>query len=158
QCHNRDMKTVLTGPPLGPAEANWSQYPREDLINWIRNSQAMIAEGHPRAVTLWEEFKPTVMNSFPNLTDQEIESILAYVNQQYTAAPVAAAPGAPGVQTPQDTGSDALLYIILLVLLAALAFVLARVISNLNQIAQVQEGKVPSEPRSILQMLTNRTV
>src|SRR5690606_26967043 len=63
-----------------------------------------------------------------------------------------------GVQTPQDTGSDALLYIILLVVLAALAFVLARVISNLNQIAQVQEGKVPSEPRSILQMLTNRTV
>jgi len=158
QCHNRDMKSTLTGPALGPAEEHWAEYPREELYAWIRNSQALIAEGHPRAVEIWNEYKPTVMNSFPNLTDEEIEAVLAYVQQEYTKVPVAAnaLPGAPGDQG--DDSSNTLLYVILLIVLGALAMVLSRVIANLNQITQVQEGKVATEPRTVLQMLTSRGV
>ena len=62
------------------------------------------------------------------------------------------------VITQTKQGSNTLLYLILLVVLIAVALVLARVISNLHQIAQVQEGKVATPPRTILQMLTHRTV
>lgn len=78
QCHNRNMVDDLTGPALNSIEKRWAAYPREDLYNWIRNSQQMIADGHPRAVELWEKWQPTVMNNF-SLTDEEIENLLVYI-------------------------------------------------------------------------------
>ena len=75
-CHNRNMKDNLTGPALGGVEERWAEWPREDLYAWIRNSQGMISQGHPRAVAVWNEWKPTVMTNFPALTDLEIESLL----------------------------------------------------------------------------------
>ncbi len=157
QCHNRDMKSMLTGPALGVGESNWADYPREDLYSWIRNSSALIAAGHPRAVELWNQYKPTVMNNNSTLTDNDIESILAYVQEEYTKVPVVASPG-PGGAAETQQSSNRLLYIILLIVLIAVALVLSRVISNLNQIAHVQDGKVATQPRTILQMLTHRTV
>ena len=157
QCHNRDMKSALTGPALGTAEANWADFPREELYAWIRNSQALIAAGHPRAIELWNQYRPTPMNANAHLTDNDIESVLAYIKEEYTKVPVVAGPGPGGAPQTQQS-SNKLLYIILLIVLIAVSLVLARVISNLNQIAQVQEGKVPTQPRSILQMLTHRTV
>lgn len=77
-CHNRNMKDDLTGPALGKTLQNWKEYPREDLYNWIRNSQKMIEQGHPRASQLWTNWQSTVMNSF-DLTDEEIEQILNYI-------------------------------------------------------------------------------
>ena len=78
-CHNKDMKSKMTGPALGGVSERWAAYPKEDLYNWIRSSQQMIAEGHPRALEMWDEWKPTVMNNFPALTDEDIENILAYI-------------------------------------------------------------------------------
>ncbi len=158
QCHNPDMKTMMTGPPLGPAEQNWSAYPREDLYAWVHNTQALIAKGQPHAVELWNKYKPTVMTPFPNLSNEDIESILAYVHQQYTKTPVAVVAGGPAAGPAAKKSSNTLLYVVLFVVLAVLAMVLARVISNLNQIAQVQEGKVVTETRTVLQMLTSRGV
>ena len=48
-CHNKNMKDNLTGPALGGMEERWSGFPRKDLYAWIRNSQALIATGHPYA-------------------------------------------------------------------------------------------------------------
>ncbi|MEO1516616.1 MAG: cytochrome c [Bacteroidota bacterium] len=79
-CHNRNMRDDMTGPALGGAEERWSPFPKADLYDWIRNSQAMIAEGHPRAVQLVEEWDHSVMSSFPNLGDAEIDAILVYVD------------------------------------------------------------------------------
>jgi len=79
-CHAKDMKSKLTGPALGGVEERWSKYPRKDLYNFIRNSQSMIKkEKHPKAIELWNEFQPTIMNDFPNLTDDQIESLLLYI-------------------------------------------------------------------------------
>jgi mono/diheme cytochrome c family protein len=83
-CHSTDMVTDATGPALGAVEERWADYPQEDLYRWIRNSQAMIAEGHPKATELWEQWQPTVMTSFLNLTDQEIANILGYIDGVYT--------------------------------------------------------------------------
>jgi len=83
QCHARNMVDQLTGPALGGIEERWSAFPRADLFRWIRSSQEMIAEKHPRAVLLWAEFQPTIMNDFPNLTDQDIEALLLFIETTY---------------------------------------------------------------------------
>lgn len=80
-CHNRNMKDALTGPALSGVEARWSEYPKEDLYRFVRNSQKMIAEGHPQALEIWEVYKPTIMNNF-KLTDKEIDAILTFVEYQ----------------------------------------------------------------------------
>jgi len=83
-CHNKNMKDDATGPALGGITERWAAYPREDLYAWIRNSQALIASKHPRAVEVYEANDKGLMSSYLNLTDEEIEGILAYVEMQYT--------------------------------------------------------------------------
>lgn len=78
-CHNKNMKDKMTGPALDGVSERWKDYPRSDLFRWIRHSQKMIKEGHPRAAQLWKEWKPTVMNDFRELTDGEISAILEYI-------------------------------------------------------------------------------
>ena len=84
-CHAGDMKTNLTGPALGGMEKRWENHGRKEaLYAWIRNSQKMIAEGkNQRAKELWQEWGPTVMNSFEQLSDEEIDAVLAYIEMTY---------------------------------------------------------------------------
>ncbi len=156
-CHNKNMKDDLTGPALGGVEERWAEYPEEDLYRWIRNSQAMINEGHPRAVELWEEWKPVVMNNFLNLTDQEIDNLLAYINYEYTKEPeVAQGPQVTGEPTAKRDNTP--LFIVLAVILAILAVVLARILSNMNYLLQVQEGKEPGRRKTLVEILTSKGV
>lgn len=78
-CHAGDMKSPLTGPPLVEALEAWEDYPREELYNFIRNSQANITVGHPRAIEVWAEWGPTIMPLFESFTDENMEAILSYV-------------------------------------------------------------------------------
>lgn len=83
-CHAKDMKSDLTGPALSGVERRWAKYPKKDLYNYIRNSQAMThKEKHPKAIELWSEWQPTIMNNFPNLTDNQIKSTLLYIEDSY---------------------------------------------------------------------------
>lgn len=154
-CHNKNMKDDLTGPALGGFEERWSGYSKEELYNWIRNSQSMIAAGHPRAVELWNRWKPTVMNSFPSFTDEQIESIFLYVNAQLKPPPPPPN-GTPGGETAVDTSND-FIYWILFGVLVLIVTVLARAIDNLKKIAAAEHGEV-YQRRTIKSVLTNRTV
>jgi len=78
-CHNKNMKDDMTGPALAGVEERWNDYPKEDLYRWIRNSQQLVSENHPRALTLVKDWNNTVMNPFPNLTDEEIEGVLLFI-------------------------------------------------------------------------------
>lgn len=80
-CHLRNMVEDLTGPALRGVTERWSDYPREDLYRFIRESQAMIIDGHPKALEQWEAWKPRVMNNH-TLTDEEIEALLAYIERE----------------------------------------------------------------------------
>lgn len=82
-CHNRDMKSISTGPALAGAAARWAAWPRSDLRAWIRNSQQLIKAGHPRATELWAKWQPAVMSSYANLSDDEIEALLVYIDTAY---------------------------------------------------------------------------
>jgi cytochrome c553 len=157
-CHNRNMKDKLTGPALGTTEANWADFPRQDLYDWIRNSQAMIAKGHPRAVQLWNEWK-VVMTAFPNLTDGEIESILLYINNVYTGVGQGGAPAGDtaGVPVAAPRQSNTVYYILFGVLLLLAAF-LANILYNLNYMARKQEGEDLPAKKTAFQVLTSKSV
>jgi cytochrome c2 len=82
-CHNKNMRDHLTGPALGGVQERWGEYPKEDLYSFIKNSQSMIDAGHPMAVAIWEEWQPTIMNTFSELTDEEIDAVLLYIESIY---------------------------------------------------------------------------
>lgn len=84
-CHNKDMVSKLTGPALGGVT---NKHSKEWLYEFTRNSQKMIATGDPAANELWDEWKPTIMNSFPYLTDEELHDIFSYIdNVNYNKQP-----------------------------------------------------------------------
>jgi mono/diheme cytochrome c family protein len=137
QCHAKNMKDKLTGPPLGKAVENWGG-DMNRLYSWVRNSQAMIASGDPRAVAVWNEYKPINMNAFPTLTNDDIDNIFAYVATGGTTKPPP--PGEnPSVEAPK--GNNALLYGVAFFALAFLAIVLSRIINNLKKTSAEQAGE-----------------
>lgn len=81
KCHNKNMVDDLTGPALKGVTERWSMYPSVDLFSWIKNPSQLINAKHPKAIKLWEDWNKVRMNSFPNLNDEEIESILVYIER-----------------------------------------------------------------------------
>jgi len=75
-CHSDDFRQPLTGPPLGNIHlyrsAKW-------LRAYTRDSQKMTKEGDPIASCLWSFWKPVLMPSFPQMTDEEIDAIYSYI-------------------------------------------------------------------------------
>lgn len=161
-CHNRNMKDDLTGPALGGVEDRWADYDQADLYSWIRNSQALVQSGHPRAVEVYNAWNKVPMTAFPNLTDEEIGNIIAYINCTYAGncpgqdPPTAQVAG--GGAAGADEGSDTGLFVILAVILAILAVVLARIASNLNYMLKVQAGDGEASRRSLVDILTSKGV
>jgi len=161
-CHNKNMKDAMTGPALGGTQERWADYPREDLYAWVRNSQALISKGQARAVQLWNDNKPIVMNNFPALTDQEIENVLGYIDAVYTGklggAKVAGGAQATSIPLQEPEPDNTLLFVVLFVVLVFLAIVLARIVSNLNYMAQVQAGNTTAKRKSFSEILTSKGV
>ena len=58
-----------------------SKYETEWLYQWIKNSQGLVKSGDALAVKLFTENNNSVMTSFPQLTDEDINNILAYTSQ-----------------------------------------------------------------------------
>ena len=161
-CHNRNMKDDLTGPALGGVEERWADYDQADLYSWIRNSQALIQAGHPKANEIYNQWNKVAMTAFPNLTDDDIGNILSYINCTYAGncpgqAQVANAPGAGGAGGA-DEGSNTGLFVVLAVILGILAIVLARIASNLNYMLKVQAGDAGAGRRSLVDILTSKGV
>ncbi len=156
QCHAKNMKSSATGPALGGFEEFWTDYPREDLYEWVRNSQGLLATGHPRAVELWTEHKPTIMQPAPHLTDENIESIILYVNDMFLNGP-GGLPQNGLTQQVEAKGTPSWVYFLLFGFLALLSLVLARIISQLNIIASKKEGR-EVESKTLLQTLTSKGV
>jgi len=72
-CHQLDMKMV------GPALAGISKKKdRKWLYTFIRNSQEMIKSGDHAAMCVADDFKKQVMPPFPQLTNEDMDAILAY--------------------------------------------------------------------------------
>ena len=69
----------MTGPALSGVRDRRSDFPVTDLYTWVRNSSKMVEENHPRALDVFTEWTRSAMTSFNNLTDEDVEAILTYV-------------------------------------------------------------------------------
>lgn len=85
-CHKIDKN--MTGPKLGGINEKYAG-DMEWLYSWIKNAPALINSGDPKAVALYEEWG-TMMQANPTLTDGDIDNLLAYVDQEWTAMQTAA--------------------------------------------------------------------
>lgn len=75
-CHKLDAKST------GPALRNVAEkHDRAWMYKWVRNSSEMIKAGDPAAVKLFNENNKAVMTPFPQLTDADIDNIMAYTSQ-----------------------------------------------------------------------------
>ena len=158
QCHAKNMRAKATGPALGGVEERWADYPIEDLYAWIKNSQKLVADGHPRAVEVYNEWNKVAMQAFPNLTDDNIASILLYIDDVYVNGPGGATAGTGGdVAVVQERQTPDWVYYLLFAFLLILSFTLARVISNLNVISAKKEG-TEYERKTVWQTLTSKGV
>ncbi len=160
QCHARDMRTDATGPALGGTQERWAPYPQEELYAWIRNSQASIASGQERAVELWNQYKPVVMNNFTQLSDQDIANILGYIDGVYngTYGVVTPAGGEVAGAVVAEERDNTPFFILLAAGLGLLALILARIVSNLNYMVETQEGTATARRRTLTEILTSRGV
>jgi mono/diheme cytochrome c family protein len=157
-CHNKNMKDKMTGPALGGAQERWGD--DKVLYQWIRNSQGLIAAGNPKANELWAQFKPNIMTAFPNLKDEEIANILAYVDGVYkgTLGPAVATTGGSNVAGTSNTDSSSNWWVIgAIILLALLALSLTRLVYNLNAVSEAKEGEIPAS-KSFADILTSKSV
>ncbi len=137
-CHKPDVDYT------GPALQGWADRApdKEWIYKWIANPAGMVASGEKHATALFEKWKPTMMTGFPTLSKAEVDAIMGYVDA-YTP-PVKNAPTAGGVQAPAEDNS--MLYGVLTLILALVAFVLLQVNSNLRKLSDEKEGIVRSEP------------
>ena len=158
QCHNRNMKDDLTGPALGGARDRWES--EEMLYSWIRNSQGLATSGESAYATeLYNKWNKSPMNPFPNLKDEEISAILDYVDCMFVGGPECTKTVVNGTPPPPTEESDnTFLFITLFIILALLALVLARIIANLNHMAEVKEGNADAQRRSLVDILTGKGV
>ncbi|ATA91579.1 cytochrome C [Capnocytophaga canimorsus] len=130
-CHKLDKR--MTGPALaGIADKR----DREWLQKWIRNSAALIKSGDADAIAIFEEYNKVPMTAFPQLSDQDIDDILAYTS----APPPAPEQPKEAIQVvASDTKSDVTFQIMLagfLVVFVVLIVLLVSLNRTLKMIAE----------------------
>ena len=128
-CHKLNKRAV--GPALAGVSA---KYDKEWLYSWIKNSTAMVKSGDAQAVAIYEEYNGSVMTSFPQLSNEDIDNILAYSDYTPPAPPQGAMPASVPVEPDSSFSNDLILGVLVLVL-AALVVMLFLVTKTLRQIA-----------------------
>ena len=85
QCHA--INEVVVGPALAGIT---KRRPVSWLIPWVKNSSKIVASGDDYAVAVFNKFNKQQMPSFA-LSDEEITSVLAYVNweEEHRGVPTA---------------------------------------------------------------------
>ncbi|MAR62613.1 MAG: cytochrome C [Flavobacteriaceae bacterium] len=145
-CHK--LNKNLIGPALAGVSA---KYEKEWLYSWIKNSSAMIKAGDERAVAIWEEYNKAAMNAFPQLSDMDIDNILAYTD--YKPEPVAAVATTAAASQSSDGGSVStdVILIVLVIILLVLVTMLFMVNKTLKAIAK-KNGIEFEEPKPLFKV------
>ena len=131
-CHKLDAKA--TGPMLRGIAA---KHDKAWLYKWIHNSTELIKSGDAAAVKVYEENNKSVMTAFPQLSESDIDNIIAYTSEPKAEV---AAPAVTAVATDSTSsgggmsnniilGALILVMAILIVMLLLVNKVLKRVAS-----------------------------
>ncbi len=137
-CHKLNKK--MTGPALANVETRLAEeegLDREWLYAWIKNSAGMIKSGDAYANKIYKEYNGTAMTAFPQLSNTDIDNILAYT----AAAPAPKAEvaqavvGGTNASGEGDASSNTLILGALALLFALLAAALVIVNKTLRRFA-----------------------
>jgi mono/diheme cytochrome c family protein len=156
-CHKVDQK--MTGPALKDVWTRWESQAK--LISWVKNSAALIASGDPYAVKIFNEYNKSAMSVFPQLSDEQVISIIDYYVQAEGAGLLSDTPkkdntgGGEGATTTSGGGSKWTLAALIGFLLI-IAYGLWSVTSRLDQFVQEKNGENVTEKKSITDTIFNR--
>ena len=147
-CHQLDKK--MTGPALRNVEARLSDEQGLDrawLSAWIRNSAGMIKSGDAYANKIYNDFSGAAMTPMPQLSDDDINNILAYT-AEVKAEPARVAGTTTAVATSDSSGiSNEILLGALAILFMLLAVGLYMVNKTLRRFAEAQDIAIPEESK-----------
>ena len=151
-CHKRYEKAI--GPALhGVSERREMEW----IYKWVKNNKKLRDSGDQQAIAIYEEYNGSNMPAYPQFSNQQIDNIVAYVEQPKPEPKqkVAAAPagGKGGGQQGGGMSIEIILGILAFVLLM-LSVVLYLVNRTLNRFAEASgvqlqekdEEKEPSKP------------
>ena len=159
-CHKLDAK--MTGPAL---RGVGDKYEKEWLYKWIRNSAELIKSGDERANKIFNEYNQSPMTAFPQLSDADIDNIIAYTMEPVAAAPtiadVATVPGGKveggGISNEVILGALALVLAMLVVMLFLVNNVLSK-IAKVKKTGKQETIKTWSRASVILPSMIGTTV
>ncbi|MES2725735.1 MAG: c-type cytochrome [Bacteroidota bacterium] len=146
-CHAINDKVV--GPALKDIDKRQSE---AWLIKWVKNSQAVIKSGDAYANKIYNEYNQSQMTAFPQLSDDQIKSILAYVKTG-GPAPAAATAGAEGGAGPANgdggfyTQGMLIGLSIFAVILIAIIFILVNIRKVIENIYNEKHPEMAEEPK-----------
>ena len=146
-CHKLDAKSA--GPALRGVEA---KYDKEWLYKWIKNSGELIKSGDAQAVKVFEENNKVAMTAFPQLSNEDIDNIIAYTSEP---APVAVAPVAgasvDGNNAANESGVSNNLILGALSLVMLMLVVMLFLVNNmLTKIAGAKGIEIVKKNRSLM--------
>ncbi|AWU43948.1 cytochrome C [Blattabacterium sp. (Cryptocercus kyebangensis)] len=77
-CHSLDLEKKMIGPALyGVTEKR----NREWLHKWIIDNKSLRNSGDKEAISIYKEYGNVEMNSFPKLSEQQIDDILSFIKK-----------------------------------------------------------------------------
>lgn len=144
-CHKLDAKA--TGPAL---RGVGSKYEKAWLYKWIHNSADLIKSGDAQAVKVFEENNKVPMSAFPQLSEADIDNIIAYTMEPKA---VAAAPVVgeklPGANADTGGVSNDVVLVALTLVMAILIVMLFLVNKVLRKVAAANGINVAPKAKSL---------
>jgi mono/diheme cytochrome c family protein len=143
-CHKLDAKA--TGPALRGVGA---KYDKAWIYKWVHNSGDLIKSGDAQAVKVFEENNKVPMTPFPQLSEVDIDNIIAYVSEPKAEAPAATVAGGkiPGADASEGGISNNVILGALALVMAILIVMLFLVNNVLRKVAAANGISVsPKEP------------
>lgn len=140
-CHALDHD--LTGPALTPKV---NELDEAFLIAWIRDNVSLRASGNKQAIEA-AKFSPSEMTTFPNLSDDQIKSIIAYAKVGEPKKEVAA--GGAAVKDEGASGLSIVGIIAIIVLSIVVLVVLGRAIKVLERLILEKQGIEVAEEENV---------
>jgi mono/diheme cytochrome c family protein len=136
-CHK--VHADATGPKLAGVNQRRTE---AWLLKWIRNSQSLIKSGDATAVKLYNDWNQTAMNAFPDFTDDDIRSILAYIDtvpEPQKASATAASTGGGAGTSSNDGGYTNIILGVLAGVLLLILLVLLTLVSLLTRLLKQRD-------------------
>ena len=150
-CHAINDKVV--GPALKDVDKRQSE---AWLIKWIQNSPAVLKSGDAYATKLYKEYNQSAMTAFPQLKDEQVKSILAYIKTGGAAAATVDNGTATGSAKTEDGFYSKAMLIGLLIFAVILLIIIFILMKIRKVIGKIYDEKYPEEADVIIHWKQNK--